>query len=449
MGLTDLDALLGTVRDLQSRSYLTDAVLAYRVGALRLAIVGTWTAVAYDIISKIRELATSEAEPQAVRFIHDFDHVVETGNITKFLQIERDLIDKASQTFGFPSATDAVFLKRIQADRHLCAHPAFSHNNELFRPVPDAARAHIVQSVATLLSLPPMSGKAIIDSFVSDVSSNAFPRDRERAIEYVQQRYLNRMRSTAKRNLAAVLLKSQINGTPTDIEGFGDSVFDSLEALERDDAAAFRSEVAPIAIDIIDRAQEAGIIKGVQLIRRFPLLVQLLPTTTKTRIVALSSSSASDLSIFSALGLVSPDVDSALLERFASLDARSMALVLQNSSDGRLFPAVIQSVRDADTFRSAEARLTNIVPLASALTKANLADLVDAIAGNSQALQAAKSPRLLLQILQTAERAILSHSDWDKLNRAYWYGKDYEPIWDFLRESGIYDKPTGAPANDD
>jgi hypothetical protein len=448
-GLTDLDALLSTVRDLQSRVYLTDAVLAYRVGALRLSIVGTWTAVAYDIISKIRELATSEGEPQAIEFIRQFDNIVETADIARFLKTERELIDTASTTFGFPSSTDAVFLKRLQEDRHLCAHPAFTHNNELFRPVPDAVRAHLVQSVVTLLALPPMSGKAIIESIVSDISSNAFPRDRERAIEYMQQRYLNRMRSTAKRNLASVLLKAQINGTPASLDGFEDSVLDSLDAMHRDDAAAFRIDFAPIAIELIDRAAEDGLIKAVRLVRRFPLLVSLLPSTAQTRILALATSSSSDLTVYSAFGQISSEIDDALLDRLTELEAGSIAMVLQMTSDIRMFPAVIQSVRDANTFRSAEARLANVVPLAPTLSQANVSDLIDAVSENSQILHAARAPGLLMQILQTVDRATLFRANWDKLNRAYWYGKNYSEMWEFLRINGIYEKPAGPPADDD
>src|ERR1700736_4227553 len=80
-GLTDLDALLLAVRDPQTKAYLTEAVLAYRVGAYRLAIVGTWTAVAYDIIAKIRELASSEDDAQAREFDAEFDPNVERSNV--------------------------------------------------------------------------------------------------------------------------------------------------------------------------------------------------------------------------------------------------------------------------------------------------------------------------------------------------------------------------------
>ncbi|MBD2609761.1 MAG: hypothetical protein RMY62_004475 [Nostoc sp. ZfuVER08] len=62
--LTDLDELVLTIRDKSSRSYILEAVNAYRGGAYRAAIVATWIAVSYDIIAKIRELA-SQSDRQA------------------------------------------------------------------------------------------------------------------------------------------------------------------------------------------------------------------------------------------------------------------------------------------------------------------------------------------------------------------------------------------------
>src|SRR5258708_36269993 len=59
--LVDLDELVQSVRDLNSREYITEAIAAYRSRAYRSAIMGTWIAVTYDIISKIRELAVDGA----------------------------------------------------------------------------------------------------------------------------------------------------------------------------------------------------------------------------------------------------------------------------------------------------------------------------------------------------------------------------------------------------
>ena len=55
--LTDLDELVLTVRDRNSRSYIGEAITAYRARAYRSAVMSAWVAVDYDVIAKLRELA--------------------------------------------------------------------------------------------------------------------------------------------------------------------------------------------------------------------------------------------------------------------------------------------------------------------------------------------------------------------------------------------------------
>jgi hypothetical protein len=55
--LTDLDVLILRVREPRSREYISEAVLTYRVGAYKTAVVATWTAVTFDILMKIGEIA--------------------------------------------------------------------------------------------------------------------------------------------------------------------------------------------------------------------------------------------------------------------------------------------------------------------------------------------------------------------------------------------------------
>ena len=54
--LLDLDELVLRVRSPAAREDITEAVACYKAGAYRAAIVATWTAVLYDIFSKIREI---------------------------------------------------------------------------------------------------------------------------------------------------------------------------------------------------------------------------------------------------------------------------------------------------------------------------------------------------------------------------------------------------------
>src|SRR5271156_173821 len=104
--LADLDELVQTVRDINAREYISEAIAAYRARAYRSAIMGTWVAVAYDIIGKIRELAV-EGDANAVAFTTALDGAI-VQKATNYVQaiktlqgIENDLLNQALNSFEF------------------------------------------------------------------------------------------------------------------------------------------------------------------------------------------------------------------------------------------------------------------------------------------------------------------------------------------------------------
>src|SRR5437764_271504 len=70
--LADLDELVLQVRHQPTRTYVGEAVLAYRAGAYRAALVGLWVAVAYDLVAKLRELAAL-GDTNAIKKVEDLD----------------------------------------------------------------------------------------------------------------------------------------------------------------------------------------------------------------------------------------------------------------------------------------------------------------------------------------------------------------------------------------
>lgn len=161
--LTDLDALALRVREPRSRDYVVEAIRCYRAGAYKAAIVATYVAVTYDIVMKIRELAAS-GETNAVASAQKLDRAITANSRTHLLQFEADLIKEAHGTFQFLGPQEFAQLDRLRDDRHLCAHPAFATESELFQPTPELVRTHIVHAVTLLLSQPPVQGKAALDA---------------------------------------------------------------------------------------------------------------------------------------------------------------------------------------------------------------------------------------------------------------------------------------------
>lgn len=74
-GLTDIDSLALAMRERESRRLIAEAITAYRGGALRSAIISTWIAVAFDIVTKARELsAQGEAAPKV--FVQELESAI-------------------------------------------------------------------------------------------------------------------------------------------------------------------------------------------------------------------------------------------------------------------------------------------------------------------------------------------------------------------------------------
>src|SRR5437868_11178377 len=102
--LVDLDELVLMVRDRSSRGYIGEAITTYRVRAYRSALLATWIAVAYDIISKIRELEL-QGDGAAGAFVAILDNAIEAnergdpGAVQRLQTIENELLDKALKDF--------------------------------------------------------------------------------------------------------------------------------------------------------------------------------------------------------------------------------------------------------------------------------------------------------------------------------------------------------------
>jgi len=189
--LTDLDELALTVRDRTARSYILEAIDAYRGGAYRSSIISTWIAVNFDIISKIRELS-NQGDQMAQAMIDNLDQAIAGKKINQLQKIEEELLEKASTDFEFLTDQEHLDLERLKYDRNLCAHPAYVTEEVLFEPEPERVRMHIVHAVKHLLQHQPVQGKSALKRIVRDMKSSSFPLTLDTACLFLNARYLDR-----------------------------------------------------------------------------------------------------------------------------------------------------------------------------------------------------------------------------------------------------------------
>lgn len=131
--MRDMSLLSQSVQDDSVRRLVNEVINAMNGGARRSALVSLWVAVIVDLMNKTRDLAEG-GDGQARGFIASVDSAVDQDEIKEFLRYENDLVDFAETKLEILDRQEAVQLKRIQADRNLCAHPSFSAEAELFSP---------------------------------------------------------------------------------------------------------------------------------------------------------------------------------------------------------------------------------------------------------------------------------------------------------------------------
>ena len=205
--LTDLDELILRCRDERAKAYLYEAVVSYRAGAFRSAIVATWIAICFDFIDKLQELSLAgdkEAETQ----VAELEKIRATGDVARALKFERELLVVVRDKFELISPLEFIDLERLQEDRNRCAHPSLVSEGQAYNPSGELARLHISAAVTNVLQHPPAQGKYALERLIKDVSSDYFPIKKEEAKASLSSGPLRKPRDSLVRNFVVVLLKT-------------------------------------------------------------------------------------------------------------------------------------------------------------------------------------------------------------------------------------------------
>ncbi len=208
--LADLDELVLKCRDEKAKNYIKEAVNCYKSGAFRSAIVSTWIAVTFDLIDKFKELSAL-GDKEAERQVEEIDKARRINDISRFLQLEREIIGVARDKLELISHTESIDLERLQEDRNRCAHPSMNLEGEIFNPSAELARLHIRSAVNHLLQYPPSQGKYALDRLVTDIESNYFPSIQKDILLAIKSSPLIKPRYSLLRNFMIVLIKKVLN----------------------------------------------------------------------------------------------------------------------------------------------------------------------------------------------------------------------------------------------
>ena len=391
--LTDLDAILLTVRNPSSRSYIDEAVRAYRAGSYKASIVAVWVAVTFDIIAKIRELAESD-DAEAARFVATFDQNVAVNNIAKLLEIEGKLLDDAEHRFAFLDSISRRHFDRLKEDRNLCAHPAFTADGILFMPEPEQVRLYIAEAVRNLLSQRPVQGKTIIKLFDVDLRGTAFPTEPERIPRFVEHRYLANTRRNVLGAFAQVLAKALLRAAPAGWERRLHLLPYALSAIKAHDADIWSSQVRPTIVGLIEAADDERLPYAYTLLAAFHELYAALPEPARARLHAFIRNyqpELHDLRGFQAAMV--PDFTAEAAVSFSSCTAPVQSMVVTLYPLPAFWPTCMKHLAAAKSFRHAESLFSQFAaPYEATATVAQLSELLATVGSNYEIYDASGIP---------------------------------------------------------
>jgi hypothetical protein len=205
----DLDELIVLCRDKRAKQLIQEAVACYRAGAFRSCIVATWNAVVFDFLHKLRELELF-GDAEATKLLEHFEKISSDPPDVKALwQFESNIPDWALTKFELIASIEKTDIQRLLDDRSRCAHPSMTSLEEPFTATAELARYHLRSAVTHILQRPPVQGRAAKERIFSDIESELFFTDVEKAVVYFQKGLLARARFT--------LIKDIVRGLTIDL----------------------------------------------------------------------------------------------------------------------------------------------------------------------------------------------------------------------------------------
>lgn len=397
----DLDILLTRIRNPRSKVYFLDSVKAYKAGALRGALTSAWVAIVYDLIAKYRALSAL-GDAAATAFLVSWDNATIDGNVARLLSLERSIIEDATVNTQAVNRIARTQLDRLREDRHLCAHPAFSAEAELFEPSAELVRLHLVNAVDLVLSQEPLQGRAISELFDVDVQSLGFPTIHDRIVDYVEQRYLLRVRAQNVKNFGAVLVKSLLKGIPVAWESHQQKIISSLIAI-RERAPYAWPELSEAIVMLIDNLSPADRSRAIAFIGSFhdfwpclqlPTQIALQATVDNARIAPVL-----DQRVLS--GISFPRFSAPLLALIENMSREQLLDSIAFLPRAQLWPRVISEYRDSAGWRRSELNFRELIqPFANNLDGQQIGEVMDAVIANGQNWDAGDTSSLLSALLR-------------------------------------------------
>ncbi len=407
-GLTDIDSLMLAVRDPESRRLIGEALSAYRGGALRSAIVSTWIAVDYDIITKARELS-AHGDAVATTVVQEIEQAIQKNNVKNLQAIESDLLSTANTKLQLFAPHEHEDLNRLQRDRNLCAHPAFATEDALFQPTPELVRTHITHALKHLLINAPLQGKSAIERFHADLLSPSFPVDSNSIGTFVRAKYLDRAKDVMVVNLIKSLLSASFGGESAQYIRQRHLIARTLGEIAKAKTAIYDKTAKDHVALKFDAVPDALLLSISAFIEYDPRVWDWLPEPTRIRFKNLlrtvDAKTLKRHSAFDALAI--PELASILFERFDCFDEDVQTFFISQTPRREFITRAIHIYGDSGGWRIAEERARVLmIPLAPLMSADDVEEMLEVVKGNIQIYEASGTPAVLEQMFDLSQSVI-------------------------------------------
>jgi len=153
-----------------TKKYFAEVYSSYVNENYRSAIVMLWSVVVCDLLYKLSDAASLYGDTTAGKLLNETE--TERRNDPKSPSWEATLVKQANERTHLITLTECQQLEKIQADRHLCAHPVLNMNYELYTPSKELVRAHMRTALESLLIKPALLTRKVIDAILTDLEQN-------------------------------------------------------------------------------------------------------------------------------------------------------------------------------------------------------------------------------------------------------------------------------------
>ncbi|WP_271986227.1 hypothetical protein [Pseudoclavibacter terrae] len=417
-----IDDLRAAVRSRAVREQFDEAARAYSAGAYRTATIALWIAVVQDLLGKLRELA-SDGDGAANALVSDVDAARSQHDFKKLLTIEAGILDRALTDFELLDVVEHRQLVRLHEDRNRCAHPSFQADEEAqYAMTEEQVRAYMVLVVDSVLSQPPIVGKAMIARYTDDTRGSSWP-DRDSA-EYVRGRYFTRARAQTQRQILQIAVKAAITPPDGDNTAAGRNVATLRAALSFDE-----KETLDVLADVLhkqrDTMDDSKLRRLIGAVGWIPRTWDVVGTDITMKCRTLLESADLTLLLEDRAFASGAPAHPELATTYAAALERLSVDQLRDLSGRYLFerrqfvPLLLHQLDRAESWRTAGGLMAALVQVSDLLTLGDIQELARIFVGNSEVHHSFDTPPTLVQIVQQTATVDGAHAEWTKMYDHY------------------------------